>query len=181
MMSESFVAWLREIRRGRSALSPPAALYMVGGITFVVSLAFLSSFYDRYALGFLPFVILFMVRGSATWGRIAWGYSIAALVLLAAFSLALQADAVDHDNARWEAGNWLALRAPYPIHVGYDWDNWMGGYRRAVYEVTDIHIQDYRTERRFPYLSRLSGFTTRYVLAESRKDTPELKEPPRSP
>src|SRR5207249_3425007 len=144
-----------------------AGFYLVGAITFVVSLAFLGDLFDRYTLGFLPFVILFVVRGSPEWGRWAWRYSIAALVLLAVFSLALKADFVGHNNARWEAGTWLALRAPYPIHMGFDWDNWMGGYRRAVYEVTDLGIKDYRLERRFPYLSRLSGFAKRYVFAES--------------
>jgi len=205
-MTVCLLDWLRDLRNaeyaarndsafriphsalGRS-LKPALALYLVGILIFAVSLGFLALPFDRYTLAFLPFVILFMVRGTSEWGRLAWGYSIAALALVAGFSLLAKADFVDHDNARWEAGKWLAARAPLPIHVGYDWDNWLG-YPSGHYEITDVPIvvnlsaydvADYRTYRSFPYLSRLSGFTTRYVLAQSRLDAPPLREPGASP
>ena len=141
---------------------------------FVVSLGLLADLYDRYVLGFLPFVILFLVRASPRWGRFAWGYAIAAFLLLSTFTLTAQADFIDHDNARWQAGTWLQSRVPLPVQVGFDWNGWYG-FSNLVYQVTDIHGEGYRTERIFPYFSRLAGFTTRYVLAESKADAQPVK------
>jgi hypothetical protein len=88
---------------------------------------------------------------------------------------------IDHVNARWEAGQWMVQRVGL-VHVGYDWDNVMG-VSTGYYEVTDVHIEipgipAFRTEHKFPYLCRLCGFTTRYVLAEARSDTPPLPQGP---
>jgi Dolichyl-phosphate-mannose-protein mannosyltransferase len=150
-------------------LSPITGFYLVGGGIFVVSLGLLADLYDRYTLGFLPFVFLFLVRASPKWGRLGWGYAIVALLVLSSFTLAAKADFIDHNNARWQAGRWLQARVPVPVQVGFDWNNWYG-FSNLVYQVSDIHIEGYRTDHRFPYFSRLAGFTTRYVLAESRLD-----------
>ena len=148
----------------------------MGIAIFVVSLAFLGDFYDRYSLGFVPFVILFLVRASSTWGRIAWTYSVVALVLLGSFTLLLKADFVDHDIARWQAAAWLQARAPVTIQVGFDWNGWYG-FSGQQNEVADMPIEGYRVEKAFPYFSRLDGFTTHYVLAQSRADLQPLREP----
>jgi hypothetical protein len=43
--------------------------------------------------------------------------------------------------------------------------------------VTDLPIDGYRTEMRFPYTSRLSGGETRMVLVQARADLPPLPAP----
>src|SRR5207253_2483653 len=68
-MTGSLLSWLGDRRRGVLAsqfrLSPVTGFYLVGMATFAVSLGFLGYLFDRYTLGFIPFVILFMVRGSS--------------------------------------------------------------------------------------------------------------------
>jgi hypothetical protein len=174
-MAASLAEWLDGLwaqRRARPLVTPHMALYLLGAMTFVISMAFQGDMYDRYMVQFLPFLLLFVVRGSSGWGRWAWIYSVAALVLVASFTVVAKADNMEHDRVRWEAGYWLLARSN-GLHGGYDWDNWVGS-RNDAYQITDVHIDGYRTEKRFPYLDRLSGFTTRYLLAESRQDMPPL-------
>src|SRR5204863_2283833 len=102
--------------------------------------------------------------------------ALAALLVLGLFSMLLRADAIDHDNARWQAGNWLLARGVAPI-VGLDWQ-YVRPSGDQRYEVADLIIPDFRVEARFPYTSRLSGFTIRYVLAQARADLPPLLRPP---
>src|SRR5205823_5569400 len=128
-------------------------VYGIGALTFAVSLAFPGDLFDRYILAFIPFLILFVVRGAAGWGRIAWAYSLSALAVLAVWAILLKADQIDHDNARWQAGSWWAEQVG-GAHVGFDWDNWTGRVSDA-YEVADVPIDGWRIEARFPYLSRL--------------------------
>ncbi|MDQ6642895.1 MAG: hypothetical protein M3Y76_00405, partial [Chloroflexota bacterium] len=162
-------------RSSREPLQPITGFYLLGFIIFVVSLAFLGDLYDRYALGFLPFLLVFVVRGTASWGRLAWRCALLGLSIIAVTSLLLKADQIDHDNARWQAAQWLQARTG-GLHAGYDWDNWIGS-RNDAYQISDILAPDMREEHRFPYLSRLSGFTVRYVTAQSRVDAPPLKNP----
>ncbi len=162
-------------RRPRAPLSPVVGFYLVGLLTFVVSVGYLAALFDRYALAFIPFVILFIIRGSRTWGRAAWAYSGVTLALIAAFSLLAKADQVDHDNARWQAAQWLKARSGR-LHAGYDWDNWVGNLS-ADYAITDILDPGFRKEQEFPYLSRLEGFTLRSVIAESKANMPPLPRP----
>jgi hypothetical protein len=176
-LGDGALDWLGALWR-RRALGAWQGVYLAGLAIFVVSMAALSDFYDRYVLGFLPFIILFVVRGAAGWGRTAWRVSAAGAVVWALFSVLAQADAVDHDNARWQAAEWLAARVS-PVHAGFDWDN-VRGRGNGAYEISDIANPDFRVEARFPYTSRLSGGATRYVLAEARADTPPLP-PPRAP
>jgi hypothetical protein len=173
----SFGFWTRSqstIHKPQSAspINPVVACYLLGLLIFGISLGLTGDLFDRYTLAFLPFVILFVVRGAAEWGRWAWGYSVVALVLLAGFTLLAKADQVDHDNARWQAAQWLAARAG-PIHAGFDWNNWVGSVNEA-YQISDVPLPSFRVEHQFPYTSRLAGFTTRTVLAESRADVPPL-------
>src|SRR3712207_8528885 len=49
----------------------------------------------------LPFLLLFVVRGSKEWGRIAWTYSIATLMLIGTFTVLAKLDHNDHARARW--------------------------------------------------------------------------------
>ena len=150
------------MRRDRR-LSPLLGVYLAGLLIAGVSLAALTELYDRYLLGFLPFLILFVVRGSRTWGRLAWGYALTALAIVGVVGMLLQADAVDHDNARWQAAQWLAV-GEGAVHAGYDWDNVNPG-RNATSIVSDLPRPGFRVEARFPYLSRMAGFQTREVLA----------------
>ena len=172
--SSDLVAWLRT-RPWREPLPPALAFYGLGALIFVVSLAFPGDLYDRYILGFLPFAILAVVHGAARWGRRAWAMAGGGLAVLALFTVLLQADATDHDNARWQAGQWMFSRV-HGGHAGYDWDNWVG-YSVAEYQVTDLPINGYRTEMRFPYTSRLSGGEPRTVLVQTRADLPPLPAP----
>jgi 4-amino-4-deoxy-L-arabinose transferase-like glycosyltransferase len=170
-MTDGLLDWLRGLRQGQP-LTPLAGFYGFGLLTLGVSVAVANDFYDRYVLAILPCAILFVVRGAAGWGRRAWAYAGVALACLALFTLLLKADQVDHDNARWAAGHWLQARGAAP-QVGYDWDPWVGP-GNPNYHVTDMHQDGFRIEQRFPYLSRLSGFTTRYVLAEAAATAPPL-------
>jgi hypothetical protein len=173
-MAGSLYDWLRSIRRG-GGLSPKVAFYLLGAMTFVVSAALLGDVYDRYMFHFLPFVILYVVSGSVRWSRAAWAYSLAALMLIASFSLLAKADHIDHAAARWQAAQWVYARTA-GLRAGYDWDNWVGS-RNDAYQIADVPLDGYRVDRRFPYFSRLGGFTTRYVLAQSRLDVPPLPSP----
>ncbi|MGI8586681.1 MAG: ArnT family glycosyltransferase [Chloroflexia bacterium] len=174
-MAAGLLDWLRACRT-RSGFTPLAGLYLSGLMIFVVSLAATGDFYDRYLLGFLPFLIIFLVRGSRSWGRVAWGYALTVAVVWSGFSLLLKADEIAHDNARWQAGYWLAARAQ-PVQLGFDWNN-IYGYSNGTYEITDVSIPGFRTERSFPYRSILSGDGTRYLLAQSRQDMPPLPNLP---
>src|SRR5207244_3592624 len=89
------------LRLGPLSVDPRAAVYLLGFTTFVVSMAFPGDLFDRYVFAFLPFVILFAVRGSGEWRTPGWALSAAALVLVGAFSLIAQADNMDHASARW--------------------------------------------------------------------------------
>jgi hypothetical protein len=171
-MTDSFFDWLRDVRKTSRSLGPAMPLYLLGLAIFAVSVGFVGESFDRHLLGVVPFVLLFMVRGTTHWGKIAWGYAWVALTILAVFSMLLKADMVSHDNARWQAAQWLAGRAP-GVHAGFDWDNWTQRVN-TDYRITDLDLPGYRIERRFPYSSLLSGGTTRYVLATVREDLPPL-------
>ncbi len=175
---DGLLDWLKELKQG-TPLSPRLPLYLLGIMIFVISMAFPADLFDRYILGFLPFVIIFMVRGSMQWGRAAWTYSIAALVLISLFATLAKADQINHDNARWQAGRWMQTRIG-AVHVGFDWDQWTGG-SSDTYQVADLPLDGFRTEQFFPYTCRLCGFTTRYVLAQSRADMPPLPQPSGGP
>jgi hypothetical protein len=170
-MTDALLDWGRGLVR-RQPLTPLPGVYLTGFAIFVTTLALSGAVYDRYVIAFGAFVILFAVRGSREWGRVAWGYSVAALVIVALFSVLLKADAMDHTNARWEAGSWFGARGAAPM-VGLDWNRGLF-ISNPQFVVTDVELPGYRTEARFPYTSRLSGFATRYVLAQSRADMPPL-------
>lgn len=171
-MTDALIDWVRA-RKERLPVSRVAAPYLLGLVTFLTSVALLGQIYDRYLVIFLPFLILFVVRGSARWGKGAWAYSVAALAVITSFALLAKADQIEQDNTRWQAAQWLYERSG-GLHGGYDWDNWVGN-RNDAYHISDWHVEGFRTERSFPYLSRLSGLKTRYVLAESREDMPPLR------
>jgi 4-amino-4-deoxy-L-arabinose transferase-like glycosyltransferase len=170
-IADSLLDWGRE-RLQRQPLTPLAGVYLTGLAIFTTTVALSGYVYDRYVLGFGAFLILFAARGSREWGRAAWGFALAAFVVLALFSVTLKAAAIDHTNARWQAGNWFVAHSVSPM-VGLDWNQ---GFfdSNPPYQVTDVDLPGYRTEARFPYTSRLSGFATRYVLAQSRNDLPPL-------
>jgi hypothetical protein len=167
--------WIKDLwagRRARPVVMPNMALYLLGGMIFAISMTFQGDMYDRYVVQFLPFVLLFVARGASGWGRWAWTYSVVALAVVASFTVVAKMDHMDHARARWEAGQWLYARSG-GLHGGYDWDNWVGG-RNNNYQITDWHVEGFRTERAFPYFTRLGGFTTRYVLAESSESVPAV-------
>ena len=172
-----FLPWWRG-RRGLP-LPPVVAFYILGAGVYFVTVAYIGDLFLRYSLGFMPFYILFMVGRSREWGRIAWPVAGAALALLVAFTVLAQADNVEHNNTRWEAGRWMEARTG-AVRVGWNWDHW-GHQGSETYAVSDVPIDGFRVERVFPYTSRLSGFTTRYVLAQSRVDMPPLPASPRTP
>jgi hypothetical protein len=158
--------------RARTPPGPEAALYLLGALIWGVSLAFLGDLFDRYILAFLPFVILFVVRGARAWDRRAWATSLVALALVASFSLPAQADYLDHNSTRWQAAAWVEARTGQ-VHAGWNWAHW-GHADSALYQVVNTPTAGWVPGRRFPYLSRLSGFTTRYVYAESAPGAPPL-------
>ncbi|HUS15961.1 MAG TPA: glycosyltransferase family 39 protein [Chloroflexia bacterium] len=164
-IADGFLDWLRE-RRGRRPLSPLVGVYLLGLLTLFTVTAFPADIFARYLLSLTPFLILYAVRGAAGWSRPAWGYSLAACAILAVFTVLLKADNMDHNNTRWAAG--LAMEARTgAVRVGWNWDHW--DHRDSeVYRIGDAHAPGFRTEQRYPYMSRLSGFQTRYVLAESK-------------
>ncbi|HKP53413.1 MAG TPA: glycosyltransferase family 39 protein [Chloroflexia bacterium] len=177
-MADALIDWVIKLvkRDWNVALSPVVACYMVGAAVFIASIAFAADVFDRYIIGFLPFVILFVVRGAANWKRVAWAYSIATLIAIMVFSFMLNADSIDHDNARWKAGNWLHAHVyPNLVGGGWDWNGWVNaGQGSNTYIITDGEYPGMRTDRAFPYFSRLGGFTTRYVYAQSSPETPPL-------
>ena len=142
---------------------------------FLISLAFPGDMFDRYVLGFLPFLIMFVVRGSTQWGKLAWGYSIIALLVISIFTVLAKADHMDQIRTRWAAGLWMESKVG-AVQVGWNWEQW-GHATSETYLVTGVPVDGFRVERRFPYTCRLCGFTTRYVLAESRNDMPPLPNP----
>jgi hypothetical protein len=177
-MSSALWDWLGALR-ARRPLAPLLGVYLLGAGIFVVSLAFPGDLFDRYALAFVPFVILFVVRGASGWGRRAWAYSLVAAGLVVGFSLLAQADYMEHMTVRWQAAQWMQARVG-AVQVGFDWDHW-GGAPSEGYRVNDVPDPGYRVEQTFPYTSRLSGFERRTVLAESRADMPPLPSPTPSP
>ncbi len=174
---DAFLDWLRD-RRQKDPLSPVTALYLLGAGIFVVSVALLGAIFDRYALAVLPFVVLFVVRGSSSWGRAAWAYSLITLAILATFTMLAKADNIDHDNARWQAGQWMLARTG-AVHVGYDFNNWDSQQSSDIYMIADAPgpAPNFRIERQFPYFSRLGGFTTRFLYAESSLNVPPVPGP----
>ena len=82
-------------------------VYLLGGMIFLISVLFLGDAYDRYMFHFLPFLLLFVVRGAASWTRRGWAYSLVALALIASFTVLAKADNIDQNNARWTAAQWL--------------------------------------------------------------------------
>lgn len=177
-IADALLDWLARLvkRDWKITLTPLAACYIAGAGVFVATAAFVGDVFDRYMVGFLPFVILFVVRGSANWKRPAWTYSIATAAVVLVFSYMLQADFVDHDNARYAAGRWLQAHVqPALVSGGWDWMLWENnGQENNAYTFSDIPFTGLRVERTFPYFSRLGGFTTRYVLAQSSPDKPPL-------
>jgi hypothetical protein len=165
-----------EAHRSLSLVSPAVAVYLLGMMTVVASAALLGDVFDRYMFHFLPYVILFVVSGCVRWGRAAWAYSLTTLALIVAFTLLAEADYSDHADARWQAAQWVYERTG-GLHMGYDWDNWVGN-RNDAYQIADLPLAGYRVDRQFPYYSRLGGFTSRYVLAQSRLDVPPLPSSP---
>jgi hypothetical protein len=165
---------LRRTRRRRESISLAMGFYLVGLLVFGVTVALSGTFFDRYLLPVLPFLLLAAVRGSRSWGKLAWGFSVAALVTIFTFSALLKLDAMDHTTARFQAGKWLIDRGAL-AGVGLDYNRgvWAGDW---PYQVADVPLPNFRVEATFPYVSRLSGFTTRYVLAQARNDTPPLRK-----
>jgi hypothetical protein len=180
-ISSALFDWARDLARRlwRYRRTPPASsampLYLLGGMIFLVSVLFLGDSYDRYVFHFLPFLLLFLVRGSASWTRRGWTYSLVALALIASFTVLAKADNIDQNNARWTAANWLLSRSG-GLHAGYDWDNWVGG-RNDDYQVAGVALGGYRIERKFAYTCRLCGFEQRYVIAQSKASVPPLPLP----
>src|SRR5438067_3968965 len=119
--------------------------YLAGFFIFVASDAFPGDVFARYILGFTPFFILFLVRGSRNWGKWAWAYSIAALTILAGFSVLALADRMDHMNVRWQAALW-ADKELGPVYAGFDWENW-GHVSGDEAHVVDMHEAGYTTQQ----------------------------------
>lgn len=162
--------WLKSLRR--PSLTPLAPVYLTGAAIFAISIAFPGDLFDRYILGFIPFLILFMVRGSRAWSRRAWVFSIVALAVLASFTLLAKADQMGHDNARWQAGQWLSSKVGGAVHVGYDYNYWAGP-SSDQYQVADLPLEGFTVAKDFPYFSWLT-FSRRTVLALAGNGAPPV-------
>ncbi len=158
--------------RARTPLGPEIALYLLGMLIWGISIGLLGDLFDRYILAFLPFLIVFVIRGAAAWGRAAWAYSLAALALVALFTVLAEADYLDHNNTRWAAAAWVEAQTGQ-VHAGWNWDHW-GHADSAQYHVVNTPTEGWLPARGFPYLSRLTGFITRYVYAEFQPGAPPL-------
>jgi hypothetical protein len=163
--------WLRAVLKGMR-LTPLAAFYVTGIAVFVASIAFPGDLFDRYILAFIPFLILFVVRGSRSWGQRAWVYSVVALAVLATFSLLAKADEISHDNARWQAAQWLASKVG-AAHMSFDYDNWVGRLSDA-YQVADVPLPGFNPVREFPYFSWLT-FSERSVKTQELAGVPPVQ------
>lgn len=173
-MASGFLYWLRSLWRTKgAALSPLTAFYVTGLAIAIASIAFPGDTYPRYVLGYVPFAIIFVLRGAKEWGRLAWGYSIAALVVLATFSLLARADYAEHMRVRYDAALWMEARTG-EVRAGWNWNKW-GHPDSQIYVVSDLPEPGFRVEKSLPYTCRLCGFTTRYVLAQARADLPPTR------
>jgi hypothetical protein len=173
-LSDGLLDWVQARRKDRRApLAPLTALYLLGLLLFVVPLLFAGQFTDRMVLLFLPFVILFVVRGAREWGDLAWIYSVGALLVLAVFSGLLKTDQIAHANARWEAAQWVQARSG-GVHAGWEWDHWVPGGPNKSYQVSDVPVAGFRADYSLPYRSLLSGNTTRTVLGQAESHLPPL-------
>ena len=168
-IADALLDWLPSLRR-RGTLPPQASFYGLGVSLFVAVTALPGDVFARYLLAFLPFVILFVVRGAAGWGRIAWAYSLTTTAALVIFALLAKADQMEHQNVRWAAGLWMEARTG-AVRVGWNWDHW-GHQGSDSYRINDTLDDGFHVKARFPYTSRLEGFQTHYVLAEAQDDAP---------
>ncbi len=173
-LCDGLLDWVQGLRQTpRAPLAPLAALYILGLLIFGSSVAFAGQFSDRLALAFLPFLILFVVRGAQEWGDLGWVYSLAALLVLAVFSGLLKTDQIAHANARWEAAQWVQARSG-GVQMGWDWDHWVAGGINKSYQVGDLPATGFRTDYSVPYTSLLSGNKTRTVLGQAENHLPPL-------
>jgi hypothetical protein len=173
-LSDGLLDWVQARRRAPGEPLPPlTALYLLGLLLFIATVAFAGQFADRLALAFLPFVILFVVRGAREWGDLGWIYAVGALLVLAVFTGLLKTDQIAHANTRWEVAQWVQARSG-GVHVGWDWDHWVPGGVNKSYQVSDLPVTGFRTDYRLPYRSLLSGGTTRYVLGQAQDHLPPL-------
>jgi hypothetical protein len=173
-LSDGLLDWVQARRRAPGEPLPPlTALYLLGLLLFIATVAFAGQFADRLALAFLPFVILIVVRGAREWGDLGWIYAVGALLVLAVFTGLLKTDQIAHANTRWEVAQWVQARSG-GVHVGWDWDHWVPGGVNKSYQVSDLPVTGFRTDYRLPYRSLLSGGTTRYVLGQAQDHLPPL-------
>ncbi len=173
-LCDGLLDWVQSLRQTpRAPLTPLAALYILGFLLFGSAVAFAGQFSDRLLLTFLPFVILFVVRGAREWGDLGWVYSLAALLVLTVFSGLLKTDQIAHDNARWEAAAWVQARTG-GVQMGWDWDHWVQGGIIKSYQVGDLPATGFRADYSVPYTSLLSGNKTRQVLGQAETHLPPL-------
>lgn len=165
-ISESLAQCWRERATWRIQAQPTLLLYILALLIAVTTYAFSGLSFDRYTLAFVPMLIIFIVRRSDKWKR-GWSYMVIATLLLASFSLSLQADYADHAAARWQAGQSLIAQGvkPTDIWAGSEWLTWYNASAdpQRPYAIADQSPSGYRLVARLPYFSRLGGFTTRYV------------------
>ena len=142
--------WARTLgrRNWARALTPVTAFYFVGALMAFVSIAMPGDTFPRYALGYTPFVILFMMRGAKRWGRAAWAYSLVALALVGGFGVLGRADYADHMQARYDAALWMEARTGQ-VRAGWNWNHW-GHADSDTYLIGDLLADNFRVERRFP-------------------------------
>lgn len=164
---EPTVALAPAIPSQRQPLPAVAFIYLFGLLTALATFAFTGSIVDRYLLPIVPIMIIFVLRGSAEWSRLAWGYVVAGAIFLALASVLLQADYNDRAAVRWQAGQSLLAAGVQPTDVaaGFEWLDWYNIPYKADnrYIVIERPLSGYHLLRSYPYYTRLGGFTTRYV------------------
>ncbi len=159
--------WWPRFVADRRQTGPVIFIYILGLLIFIVTYAFNGLSFDRYILGYLPLLLIFLLRGGAGWGRWAWGYLLAGLLLLGIGGVLMQADYADHNTARFAAADWLLAQgvAPRDIWLDSEWARWyqLGGEGGQQYLIREYGHDRYHLVKSFPYFSRLGGFSNRAV------------------
>jgi hypothetical protein len=199
-------AWLlvalatRLVARLRLLLIRPASVALIdfvylGGALVGLAGVFGVQLYDRYLLPLLPFLVIWLLRRCAGFGRVAWVGAIALLLAVGGFSILAQADFADRAVAHWTAGNMLLARGIRysDLTGGYEWngmhyyddlgnrrpdsrDFHPGQLADLPYMLSDTPHKGYHEVGRIPYFSRLGGFTWRTVLMLGRDGTTRAED-----
>lgn len=110
------------------ALRGPAALPLLFGAIALVETIVYHRFFDRYLLPLVPIALLVALQVGRR-GRFAAPLAVAAVVLLASWSIWWERDYLARQAAVWEAGQALVAMGvpPAAVDAGFEWAGWYRG------------------------------------------------------